>query len=200
MNETLACSACGRSLHVPDDLRGQAVKCPACHHTFLAPAAGSEVGSIPPAGSAYEDAPPLRPVLRPDPDVYDSRSRYADTPEGGYHDAPVRRGGYEKPAKVQAIAVMTLAGGVLALLVSLIWALTCVGLLLPAPYSAVLGVLAVIKGASLLSDDARRASPPTAIAIMQIINVLSLDVFNLALGIITLAFLGDPEVKSYFRR
>ena len=72
MNETLACSACGRSLHVPDELLGQAVKCPACHHTFTAP--GVEVGSLPPTAAPYEDAPPRRPTLHPDPDAYDARA------------------------------------------------------------------------------------------------------------------------------
>ena len=201
MNETLACSACGRSLHVPDDLRGQAVKCTACHHTFLAPGAGSEVGSVPPAGSAYEDAPPRRPVLHPDPNVYDSPARYADAPEGGYHDAPAPPGGDEKPGKVQAIAAMTLAGGIWALLWGSAWVLSCIGLAWPGTYySFVLGVMAIVRASALLGEGARYQKPPQAIAIMQIVNIVCLDVINLTLGIITLVFLNDPEVKGYFRR
>jgi hypothetical protein len=199
MNETLACSACGRSLHVPDDLRGQAVKCPACHHTFLAPGPGSEVGSIPPAGSAYEDAPTRRPVLRPDPDVYDAPSRYADVPEGSYQDAPP--GGYEKPGKVQAVALMTLAGGIIALLWGTAFAASCILLIWPGTYySFVLGIMAVVQASALMGDAARYQKPPQAIAIMQIINILNGDFINLTLGIITLVFLNDPEVKAYFRR
>ncbi len=66
MNETLACYSCGRSLHVPDDLRGQEVKCPACHHTFIAP---SLVRSPLKRGRhrrLFAQAPYARPIVSPE--------------------------------------------------------------------------------------------------------------------------------------
>jgi hypothetical protein len=201
MNETLACSGCGRFLHVPDELLGQAVKCPACHHTFTAPVSGFAGGSQPPTAPPYEAPPPQPATVYPESEVYDNRPRapYANGEE--LDDAPYRGPRYDKPGKVQAIAIMTLAGGIIALLCGLAWASTCIGLVLPPTYySFVLGVMAIIKGSNLLGDSAYRESPPRAIAIMQIINILSLDVINVVLGIVTLVFLNDPAVKAYFRR
>jgi hypothetical protein len=34
---------------------------------------------------------------------------------------------------------------------------------------------------------------------MQIINIINLDVVNCAMGIISLVFLNEPEVRRYFR-
>ena len=34
---------------------------------------------------------------------------------------------------------------------------------------------------------------------MQIVNIISCDVANLAMGIVILVFLGDPEVKNYYQ-
>jgi hypothetical protein len=138
-------------------------------------------------------------VLRPDPDVYGSPARYADAPEGGYQDAPPP--GDEKPGKVQAIAVMTMVGGVLALLLGTAFAASCVLLIWPGTYySFVLGVMAIVQASALLGDGARYQKPPQGIAVMQIVNILNGDFINLTLGIITLVFLNDPEVKGYFRR
>jgi hypothetical protein len=198
MNETLACSACGRSLHVPDGLRGQAVKCPACHHTFTAPGDGS--GSVPPSEPPFEDVPPRTPARPTETTAYDGRPRLSDH-DDPYHDAPHGRRDYEKPGKVQAIAVMTLIGGILALLWGLICAATCVLLVWPGTYySFVLGIMAIVKASALLGDRARNQGPPQAVAVMQIVNIVNGDVVNLVLGIVTLVFLGDPEVKDYFRR
>jgi hypothetical protein len=200
MNETLPCSACSRPLHVPDELRGQSVKCPACHHVFTAPEAGfdtipREQHYVPPV---EEPPPPRRPVLQGESGPYDARPPQAAPYREDYRVADQPAGRYDKPGKVQAIAIMTLIGGIGAIMVSLAWAFSCVGLII-APYSFVLGVLAIIKASNLLGNDAYRQTPPKAIAIMQIINILCLDVLNLVLGIITLVFLGDRDVKDYFR-
>ena len=37
------------------------------------------------------------------------------------------------------------------------------------------------------------------IAIMQIVNIINCDMVNLTLGIITLVFLNDPEVRDHLR-
>jgi hypothetical protein len=200
MNETLGCSACGRALHVPDDLRGQSVKCPACHHVFTAPDSGD---TAPPQVLAppREEPPPGRAASSNGSNRFDDRPHFPVEVDEEYEDAPPYHGQGEKPGKVQAIAIMTLVGGIFAVLVGLFWVLTCVGLLIPTTYySFVVGIMAIIKGASLLGDGAYRQTPPKAIAIMQIVNILAGDVVNLGLGIATLVLLGDTEVKAYLRR
>ena len=51
-----------------------------------------------------------------------------------------------------------------------------------------------------------QARPPTpafasakTIAIMQIVNIINCDMVTLTLGIITLVFLNDPEVRDHLR-
>ena len=112
--------------------------------------------------------------------------------------------------KVTAIAAMTLAGGIWALLVALgtigyglLAGLATLGLgcliLIPAAYSLVLGIMATIKGARLLGSRPQAEAPPKDIAIMQIINVVCCDFVNVVLGILTLVFLSEPEVNSFYQ-
>jgi uncharacterized protein YjiS (DUF1127 family) len=114
---------------------------------------------------------------------------------------------------VQAIAIMTLIGGILATLSATVWlgyfgligaaslGLGFVFCLWPGPYfSLVLGIMAIIKGSQLLGRHAHRQPPPNSIAIMQIINIINCDWINMTLGIISLVFLSDEEVKDYFYR
>lgn len=114
----------------------------------------------------------------------------------------------QKPGTVQAIAIMQLVGGIWAVLwplsASFLFLMSVVAapaLICIAPvliYSIVVGILCIVKGAQLLGDrsDARA---PTATAIMQIVNILGCDVVSLILGILTLVFLGQSDVKAYFR-
>lgn len=112
--------------------------------------------------------------------------------------------------KVTAIAAMTLAGGIWALLVALgligyglLVGLATLGLgclvLIPAAYSLVLGIMATLKGARLLGHQPQAEAPPKDVAIMQIINVICCDFVNVVLGILTLVFLSDPEVNSFYQ-
>ncbi len=65
-------------------------------------------------------------------------------PTAVWHDETAR------PAKVQAIAFMTLAGGILAILVSTGWAISMIGFCLPTTYySLVLGIMAIVKANAL---------------------------------------------------
>ena len=112
--------------------------------------------------------------------------------------------------KVTAIAGMTLAGGIWALLVALgmagygllagiaTFGLGCL-ILIPAAYSLVLGVMATMKGARLLGSQPQAEEPPKTIAIMQIVNVVCGDFVNVVLGILTLVFLSEPEVNSFYQ-
>jgi predicted Zn finger-like uncharacterized protein len=179
MTETLACPSCRRPLRVPDDLVGRAVRCPSCDHTFTAPDAGD-------GGTASEEPPP---VVRAAPPAL---SGYA-----GEFAYPRPR---PKPGKVRAIAIMTLAGGILATLIGALFSASCFLLVWPGTYySLVSGILNIVKGAQLLGDRAYEQPPPQANAVMQVVNIINGDVVNLVLGIITLVFLHEPEVKHYFR-
>ena len=107
-----------------------------------------------------------------------------------------------RPGKVQAIGAMMLAGGIwaavsAAIAVFLLFFPCC---LWPGTYyEVVIGVLAIVRGASLLGANAHLQRPPKAIAILQIVNIINLDIVNLVLGILNLVFLSEPQVKEYFR-
>ena len=95
---------------------------------------------------------------------------------------------------------MTLVGGILAILTCLGIGLATVGFWIPWIYSLVLGIMATIKGSQMLgSNPAPAFASARTIAIMQIVNIINCDVINLTLGIITLVFLNDPEVKDWLR-
>ena len=104
------------------------------------------------------------------------------------------------PGKVQAIAIMTLVGGILAVLFCVGVASLTMFFYIPWIYSLVLGIMAIIKGSKMLgSNPAPAFASAKTIAIMQIVNIINCDAVNLTLGIITLVFLNDPEVKEHLR-
>jgi predicted Zn finger-like uncharacterized protein len=78
MQETTACPSCQRVLRVPDDLKGQQVRCPSCASVFTAGAA--EPILPPPAEPPPLEQEPARaahaPRLRalPDEDDFDDRA------------------------------------------------------------------------------------------------------------------------------
>jgi hypothetical protein len=199
---TITCPACGRPLRVPENLLGQMVKCPSCMHTFAAPDSLEEVPTPRRPEPERQPEPPPRPR---DDDRDDYRERVRRRPaDEDEEDYRAGRRGDDKPGKVQAIAIMTLVGGIHALLVGLVGLLigvgTCVCLLWPGTYySIVLGILAVIKGSQLLGTDAHRQAPPQAIAIMQIVNIVNGDVPNCVMGILTLVFLSEKPIARFFR-
>ena len=210
MSFTISCPSCQRTLRVPESLLGQAVKCPSCATNFTAPDnIEEEAAPRPPAAPERPSRRPAAPPPEPDEDYSDeprpSRRRPRDD-EDDDDDAPrrSRRRSREKPGKVQAIAIMILIGGILALLYGLtglgIGIMSCIGLLWPGIYySIVVGIMALIKGIQLMGDKAYKESPPQGIGIMLIINIINCDVVNLTLGILVLVFLSDEEVKDYYR-
>jgi hypothetical protein len=198
MTTIIKCPGCQQGLQLPTGLAGQEVQCPSCSRTFTA-SAGS--ASAPPSYRDENVAPsPSRRGPPPPP-------REDDYPD----EAPSRRR-RTKPGKVQAIAIMTLVGGILAIINSVMvlgyaglfgaasFGIGLVCCLWPGPYyGLVVGIMATVKGSQLLGDKAHLQPAPKTIAIMQIINIINLDVPNCVMGIITLVFLNEPEVHRYFR-
>ena len=210
MSSTISCPACQRTLRVPESLLGQAVKCPSCSHNFTAPESVEE--EVPNRAAATASERPSRRSAPPPPpeDDYDDEPRpskrraRADDHDEDYDDEAPRRSRRfrreEKPSKVQAMAIMTLIGGIIGVLWALGLMVTIYGLCWPGTYySMVLGIMAIIKGSQLLGDQAHKQQPPQGIAIMMIINIINCDFANLAMGIVNLVFLGDEEVKDFFR-
>lgn len=138
------------------------------------------------------------------------------TPTAATHTQVVQAvtadGEMEKPGKLQAISILTLVGGILAVL----WAITytifylpiiglstlglgCIFIVCPI-YSLVFGIMAIVKGSQMLGDNPAPAfQSANSIAIMQVVTIICCDAFNLIMGIVNLVFLNDPEVKAWVR-
>ena len=105
-----------------------------------------------------------------------------------------------KPGKVQAIAIMTLIGGILATLGALGWALATFCIWIPFVYGLVYGIMAIVNGSKMLGSrpwEGYRSAK--TMGIMMIINIINCDVISLVMGIIILVFLNDPQVSNYMR-
>ena len=110
----------------------------------------------------------------------------------------------QKPTLVQVIAWTTLASGV----VNLFWGLAASGTalatiigLICTPLTilpTILGIFELIYAAKLFSSPPQPIQPSTNIAIFEIASVLSGNVFSMAVGILSLVFYNDAEVKNYF--
>lgn len=118
-----------------------------------------------------------------------------------------------RPGKVQAIAIMTLIDGILNILVGIGWGIGILGTvlatfglgfiaLLCCPvgiYAVVVGVLEILFAAKLLPDPPKVREFAKYVAIMQIVNIVSLNVLSPVTGILALVFANDPEVMAYFQ-
>ena len=110
----------------------------------------------------------------------------------------------QKPTLVQVIAWTTLASGV----VNLFWGLAASGTALATIVGVIctpltvlptiLGVFELIYAAKLFSTPPQPIQPSTNIAVFEIASVLSGNVFSMAVGILSLVFYNDAEVKKYF--
>lgn len=114
----------------------------------------------------------------------------------------------KKPAKLTAIAVMTLVGGIIATLIGFAEALGVIGslciacFLIPGSFISFFGgIFAIIQGALLLGQNPGRHLQRTRItASIQIACILAGDVINLILGILNHVFLSDETVVAYRRK
>jgi hypothetical protein len=138
--------------------------------------------------------PPPQPARHEGDDRYDAED-----------DRPIRRPARadRKPSKVQTIGVLSLVGGIFAILLAVgagigTWGGCCFwpGIY----YSFVLGVISIVRGSAILGNRAYLEKPPTGLAIMQMVNIINLDVTNLVLGIVMMIFCNDEEVQDYMAK
>lgn len=109
-----------------------------------------------------------------------------------------------RPAKVQTMAVLVLVSGILNIvwggILALTGLITIVGILcLPILIlPMVLGVFEMIYALNLLAEPPKIKHPSQALAILEICNVVFLNIFSGVVGILSLIFISEVEVKEYF--
>jgi hypothetical protein len=107
-----------------------------------------------------------------------------------------------KPGKLQAVGIMMLVSGILSGLGALTYLVLtpffCITLV-PAIYYTVLCILEIQAAVNLMPDPIKPSPPPRAAAITQIVAAIFCDALTLAVGIISLVFLNDEEVRAYYR-
>ncbi len=110
-----------------------------------------------------------------------------------------------RPGKFQAVAMMTLLGGILSLGWTVVVAWTGLSTLLfvccfipSGLYSFIAGILITVQGARLLGDRPGPYLPRTAsAATLMIVCILALNPFCLVLGIVNHWLLNDAMVREY---
>ena len=110
----------------------------------------------------------------------------------------------QKPTLVHVIAWTTLASGI----VNLFWGIAASGTALATVIGffcvpitilpTILGIFEVIYAAKLFSNPPQELRPSTNIAVMEIVCVITGNVFSMAVGILSLVFYNDTVVKNYF--
>ncbi|GAB4416206.1 MAG: hypothetical protein Kow002_01820 [Anaerolineales bacterium] len=110
----------------------------------------------------------------------------------------------EQPGLVKTVAILTLINGI----VNIFWGLVATAtvtasivLICLAPFAilpTVLGVFEIIYALKLLSNPPQPVHPSNAIAILEILCVLTGNVFSMVVGILALVFYNDAQVKAYF--
>ena len=110
----------------------------------------------------------------------------------------------DSPGLVKTIAVLTLINGI----VNIFWGLIATAVVVPTIILAclavftilptILGVFEIIYALKLLNNPPQPVQPSTTIAILEILCVLTGNVFSMIVGILSLVFYNDPQVKEYF--
>lgn len=205
MTHVITCPECGKNLQVPSDLLDTNVQCPECKVTFVAEL--PEPPALPPPAAPSRSTKAAWDEKKTGAgNAKKTRRRREDDDEeedDDYDDVDRRRsrdGRGGVPGQVTVIGVMSLIGGVVAILMFFVVSGSSGGLCCLWPgtyYSMVLGVMAIVKGASLLGSSAQLQSPPFGLGVMMIINIINFDVINVVLGILVLVFSNDEDVKNY---
>jgi hypothetical protein len=112
----------------------------------------------------------------------------------------------QKPGLVTAVAVMTLASGIINLFWGFVASATAlstfVGVIcLPITIlPTILGIFEIIYAAKLMSAQPQPTQPSTSIAVFQILTFMLGNIFSMVVGILALIFYNDVTVKDYFTR
>ena len=112
----------------------------------------------------------------------------------------------DSPGLVKTIAVLTLINGIVNIFWGLIAAITVTAsivLICLAPLAilpTVLGIFEIIYAVKLLNNPPQPVQPSTSIAVLEILCVLTGNVFSMIVGILSLVFYNDPQVKEYFAK
>lgn len=112
----------------------------------------------------------------------------------------------DPPSLVKTIAVLTLINGI----VNIFWGLIATAVVVPTIVLAclavftilptILGVFEIIYALKLLNNPPQPVQPSSTIAILEILTVLTGNVFSMIVGILALVFYSDAQVKAYFAR
>ncbi len=112
----------------------------------------------------------------------------------------------ESPGLVKTIAVMTLINGIVNIfwgLIATVSVTASIFLICLAPLAilpTILGIFEIIYAAKLLTSPPQPVRPSNTIAILEILCILTFNVFSMIVGILSLVFYNDPQVKDYFAR
>jgi len=179
---------------------------------------------VPPVAAVVPESAPVVPVVTeaasnmprtpapavsvPQPSTMSSPAPVPPAPVMPYIPPQPLPAGSGKPGMVQTIAIMTLINGILNILYGLsVTAAIVLGTFFVGIFCApvtilpvVLGIFEIIYGAKLLANPPKPVKPSQAIAILEIIAVVSGNVVSAVVGILALIFYGDANVKAYFAR
>ena len=112
----------------------------------------------------------------------------------------------DSPSLVKTIAVLTLINGI----VNIFWGLIATAVVVPTVIltclavftilPTILGIFEIIYALKLLNNPPQPVQPSTTIAILEILCVLTGNVFSMIVGILALVFYSDAQVRDYFAR
>ncbi|RJP53365.1 MAG: hypothetical protein C4586_01510 [Anaerolineaceae bacterium] len=110
----------------------------------------------------------------------------------------------QKPGLVTAIAVMTLASGIINLFWGFVASATALGTIIGViclPLTilpTILGIFEIIYAAKILGAQPETVKPSPPLAVFEILTFLMGNVFSMVVGILNLIFYNDASVKEYF--
>jgi hypothetical protein len=117
----------------------------------------------------------------------------------------------DKPGMLTTVAVLTLVSGITNILWMLVAGLSMLGagfvsfglscLFLPVVIPPlVLGIFEIVYAAKILPNPIRPTQPSQAIAILEILCILTGNIVPVVTGILALVFYADLNVKAYFAK
>jgi hypothetical protein len=103
----------------------------------------------------------------------------------------------ERPGMVLAIQIMTLAAGILMVIVAATVAFSTCLIWIPWVLGMAVGIWAIVEGAQMLNHPETRP-PNKTLYILMIVCILNCDIVAMTVGIICLVFLGLDDVKNWY--